>query len=171
MKGETEMRFRIRDVKDDDADSIVAILNPIIETGKFSAFDTPFTVEAERHYIKAFPARGVFLVAISGEERVVGFQSMEPFATYTHAFDHVGVLGTYVDLGWRRRGVASCLFAATFRQALRKGYAKIFTYIRADNPVALATYEKHGFRRVGIAEKHVKIDGKFIDEVIVERHL
>ena len=103
------MGFRIRDVKSDDADSIVAILNPIIETGKFSAFDTPFTVEAERQYINAFPARGVFLVAISEEERIVGFQSMEPFATYTHAFDHVGVLGTYVDLAWRRRGVASCL--------------------------------------------------------------
>ncbi len=165
------MCFRVRDVKGNDADSIVAILNPIIETGNFSAFDTPFTIEAERQYINAFPARGVFLVAISEEGQIVGFQSMVPFATYTRAFDHVGVLGTYVDLGWRRRGVASCLFMATFRQARRKGYAKIFTYIRADNPAALATYEKHGFRRVGIAEKHVKIDGKFIDEVIVERHL
>ena len=96
---------------------------------------------------------------------------MEPFATYTHAFDHVGVLGTYVHMEWRRRGVASRLFAATFSQARAKGYAKIFTFIRKDNPAALATYRKHGFRIVGIAEKHVRIDGKFIDEVIVEKHL
>jgi L-amino acid N-acyltransferase YncA len=171
MKKESKMHFRIRDVTGDDADSIVAILNPIVEAGKFSAFDTPFTIEAERQYIDSFPARGVFLAAISEEEQIVGFQSMEPFATYTHAFDHVGVLGTFVDLNWRRRGVASCLFRATFRQARSKGYAKIFTYIRADNPAALAVYEKHGFRRVGIAEKHVKIDGRFIDEVIIERHL
>jgi L-amino acid N-acyltransferase YncA len=171
MKKGSEVRFTIRDVKSDDADSIVAILNPIIESGKFSAFDMPFTVEAERQYIDALPARGVFLVALSQEERIVGFQSMEPFATYTHAFDHVGVLGTYVDLDWRRRGVASCLFTATFELARTKGYEKIFTFIRTDNPAALATYEKHGFREVGIAEKHVKIDGRFIDEVIVERHL
>ncbi len=171
MKKKTDMRYKIRDVRGDDAESIVAILNPIIETGKFSAFDTPLTIEAEREYISTFPARGIFLVATSEKERIIGFQSMEPFATYTRAFDHVGVLGTYVDLGCRRRGVASCLFSATFTQARSKGYAKIFTYIRADNPAALATYEKHGFRRVGVAKKHVKIDGRFIDEVIVERHL
>jgi len=29
---------------------------------------------------------------------VVGFQSMAPFATYTQSFDHVGVIGTYLDV-------------------------------------------------------------------------
>lgn len=93
MKGEAKMRFRIRDVKSDDADSIVAILNPIIETGKFSAFDTPFTIEAERQYINAFPARGVFLVAISEEERIVGFQSMSlllPIRTHSTMSESLG---------------------------------------------------------------------------------
>jgi L-amino acid N-acyltransferase YncA len=165
------MRLRIRDVTVDDAGSIVAILNPIIEAGSFTALDTPLTVQAERQYISTFPARGVFLVAILEDERIVGFQSMEPFATYTHAFDHVGVLGTYVDLEWRRCGVASRLFTATFAQARSKGYKKIFTFIRKDNPAALATYRKHGFRIVGVAEKQARIGGRFIDEVIVEKHL
>jgi ribosomal protein S18 acetylase RimI-like enzyme len=31
---------------------------------------------------------------------------MEPFATYTQAFAHVGVLGTYVAPDCRRQGVA-----------------------------------------------------------------
>jgi L-amino acid N-acyltransferase YncA len=171
MKRRAEMRLRIRDVKVGDAGSIVAILNPIIEAGSFTTFDTPLTVKAESEYISIFPARGVFLVATLEEEQIVGFQSMEPFAAYTHAFDHVGVLGTYVDLAWRRRGVASRLFKATFAQARTKGYAKIFTFIREDNPAALATYQKHGFRVVGVAEKHARIDGRFIDEVIVEKHL
>jgi L-amino acid N-acyltransferase YncA len=165
------VRLEVRNVRADDAEAIVGILNPIIEARIYTVFDEPFTVEAERKYIQAFPERGVFLVAVSQEGRVVGFQSMEPFATYTHAFDHVGVLGTYIDLAYRRSGIASCLFSATFEEARKKGYGKIFTFIRADNEAALAAYRSHGFRVVGIAEKQARIDGSIIDEVIVEIQL
>lgn len=162
----------IREARPEDAGAIVRILNPIIEAGVFTAFDTPFTVEAERNYILAFPKRGVFLVAIrESDQELVGFQSMEPFASYTHAFDHVGVLGTYVDLECRRQGVAKRLFEATFEAALRKRYEKIFTFIRADNSAALSTYLHHGFRIVGTAQRHAKLKGRFVDEIIVERLL
>ena len=96
---------------------------------------------------------------------------MAPFAKYTHAFDHAGVIGTYVDLGSRRQGVAKCLFAATFEAAHRKRYEKIFTYIRSDNPAARTTYEKQGFRIVGMAERHAKLHGCYVDVIIVERLL
>jgi L-amino acid N-acyltransferase YncA len=132
--------------------------------------DTPFTTEAERSYIAGLTERDIFHVAVRADDNaVVGFQSMAPFATYTHAFDHVGVVGTYVDLGTRRQGIAKRLFPATFEAARRKGYEKIFTYIRADNPVALATYQRHGFRIVGTAERHAKLHGRYVDVIVVER--
>src|SRR6185295_19170220 len=115
------MQLTIREARPDDAEAIVRVLNPIIAAGVYTAFDTPFTPESEREYIRNFPARGVFLLALEQTAgQVVGFQSMEPFATYTHAFDHVGVLGTYVDLGCRRQGIASRLFPATFAAARAK---------------------------------------------------
>jgi hypothetical protein len=39
-------------------------LNPIIEIGVYTAFDTPLTVDAELEYILNFPQRGVFHVAV-----------------------------------------------------------------------------------------------------------
>lgn len=81
-----------------------------------------------------------------------------------------GVLGTYVDLGCRRQGIASALFDATF-EARRKGYEELFTFVRADNPAALATYRKHGFAIVGTARRHAKISGAYLDEVVIERLL
>ena len=162
----------IRDAVPSDAASLVGILNPIIEARVFTAFDTPFTVEAERDYILAFPARGVWKVATQpADGRVLGFQILEPFATYTRAFDHVGTLGTYVDLSHRRRGIAQALFAATFDAARRKGYEKIFTFVRADNPAALEAYLAHGFAVIGTARRHAKIDGRYVDEILIERHL
>lgn len=165
------MELLIREVQLDDAEAIVNILNPIIKAGVYTAFDTPFTVEAEREYILHFPQRGVFHVAICDREKVVGFQSMEPFATYTYAFDHVGVLGTYVDLPYRRQGIARKLFTATFEAARLKGYEKLFTFIRADNTAALTTYLNQGFQIVGTAKRHAKINQTYVDEIIVERFL
>ena len=166
------MELLVREACTEDAAAIVAIMNPIIAAGVYTAFDTPFTIEAEQAYIQAFPARGVFHVAVDpAAQRVVGFQCMEPFATYTHAFDHVGILGTYVDLGRRRQGIATALFDATFDAARRKGYEKLFTFVRADNPAALATYRKHGFAIVGTARRHARINGAYVDEIVIERPL
>jgi L-amino acid N-acyltransferase YncA len=162
----------IREARANDAEGIVAVLNPIIGARIYTAFDTPFTVDAEREYIRNFPARGVFHVAVDRQSgSILGFQSMEPFATYTHAFDHVGVLGTYVDLRYRRQGIATRLFEATFAAAARKGYEKIFTFVRADNPAALSAYVRQGFRTVGTAQKQAKIDGRDVDEIIIEKLL
>lgn len=166
------MHLDIRQATPDDAQAIIDILNPIIAAGVHTALDTPFTLQAEREYIVNFPRRGVFHVAVrQADGRVVGFQSMEPFANYTHAFDHVGVLGTYVDLQCRRHGIATQLFRVTFEAALRLGYEKIFTFVRGDNAAALQTYLRQGFRTVGTAHRQAKINGQYVDEIIIEKLL
>ncbi|MEZ4660685.1 MAG: GNAT family N-acetyltransferase [Caldilineaceae bacterium] len=165
------MELHIRDATPDDAAAIVAVFNPIIETGIYTVFDAPFTVEAERAYIQNLPERAIFHVAVQmNDQTIVGFQSMEPFASYTQAFAHVGSLGTYVDLSQRRQGIASRLFAATFAAAIAKGYEKIFTFVRADNPDALQTYLRHGFEVVGTGNQ-AKINGRYIDEIMIEKML
>jgi L-amino acid N-acyltransferase YncA len=162
--------IEIRDVRIEDAEEILAILNPIIAARCYTAMDTEFSVEVEREFIQTFPSRGIFLAAFdTSSGRIVGFQNVSPFEKFTHAFDHVGVIGTYVDLALRRQGIASRLFAATYDAARRKGYEKFFTYVRADNEAALQTYLRQGFRIVGKAERQAKIDGKYIDEVIIEK--
>jgi L-amino acid N-acyltransferase YncA len=164
------MAFFIRDVRPDDADGVIGVLNPIIEARRYTVLDTPVSAQAERDYIARFPARGVWKVAERGSDgRLVGFQVLEPFAAWTSAFAHVGTLGTYVALAQRRQGVGTALFEATFRAARLKGYEKIFTYVRADNPAALAAYRAQGFALVGTARRHARIDGRYVDEIMIEK--
>ena len=166
------MDLAIREARPDDAEAIVGILNPAIETGRYTVLDRPFSVQEERRFIASFPPRGIFHVAQDRSNgRVVGFQTMEPFATYTHAFDHVGIIATCVDLACRRQGIGRQLFEATFATARQKGYEKIFTYVRGDNPAALAAYMNAGFRIVGTAQRHAKCGGRYVDEIIIERFL
>jgi L-amino acid N-acyltransferase YncA len=162
--------MRIRDACSDDAAGIVAVLNPIIDAGCYTALDTPVTIEAERRYISAVPARGIFHVAEQGGA-ILGFQTVEPFVTYTHAFDHVGVIATFVDLARRRQGIGARLFEATLAAATRQGYEKFFTYVRADNPAALRAYEKHGFHTIGTAQRHAKFGDRYVDEILIEKFL
>ena len=81
------------------------------------------------------------------------------------------MLGTYVALEFRRQGVATRLFEATVGEAIEKGYEKIFTYVRADNEAARRTYLQQGFRIVGTAHRHAKLDGRYIDEIVIEKIL
>ncbi len=161
------MDIIIRDALPADAAAIAGILNPIVAAGVYTALDTPFAVDEERAFIERFPRRGILHVAIA-DDRVVGFQTVEPFASYTRAFDHVGVIGTFVDLALRRHGIASRLFAAMFAVAPAKGYEKLFAFVGADNPAALQTYLRHGFVVIGTARRHAKIGGRYVDEVMIE---
>ena len=166
------MSLLVRDVTADDAAAVVGILNPIIAARIYTVLERPFSIDEERDYIARFPPRGVWKVAVRQADRqIVGFQVLEPFGPYTRAFDHVGTLGTYVALDKRRLGVARALFAATLQLAREKAFEKIFTFVRADNKAALAAYLDQGFTVVGTATRHAKIDGRYIDEVMIEKAL
>lgn len=168
--GDIAKDVSIRGVRLADALAITQILNPIIESGLYTSLNEPYSEGDERQYIDGFPERGVFHVAeLMPGGRLAAFQSLEPFASYCSAFDHVGVIGTFVDLAERRRGLGAYLAAATFEAAKEKGYEKILTYVRADNPAALGYYAALGFRTIGIAENQVKISDKYVDEVMIEK--
>lgn len=166
------MNLLIRKAQPEDAEAIIDILNPIIESSAYTVLDTPLSVEFEREYITGFPERGVFCVAERRQDHaILGLQSIEPFATYTHAFDHVGVIGTFVDLSHRREGVGTHLSKTTFEAARREGYEKLFTYVRADNLASLAFHRKLGFCIVGMAQRQARIGERYVDEVIIEKFL
>lgn len=162
----------IRPVRLDDAAGVTHVLNGIIASGAPVAFDAPIALEAEKRYIAEFPGCGVFNVAARPSDGVlVGLQSMEPFGGSPGVFDHVGMIGTYVEPGSRRQGVATALFAATLAHARGKGFEKVMAFVRSDNPAGLALYAAHGFRHVGTAERQARIRGGYFDQDILERLL
>ncbi len=164
--------FLIRRARPADAEDMVALLNPIIEQRKYSALVTPASVETQRAFIETFPERGVFHVAEElATRRVVGMQDLAPFYADSAAFDHVAGIATFVALTHHRRGIAARLFEASFAAAREAGFEKILTFVRADNEAGLRAYLGQGFTKVGTAERLAKIDGRYVDEVIIERFL
>jgi len=170
MRRRLVMDIKIRPVTLDDAEGVLEVLNSVIQERKYSSFDRILTVEEEHQFIASLGERSGFFVAeIDG--RLVGFQTIEPFVTYTSAMDHVAIIGTFVHADFRGQGIGRQLAEASFKFAQEKGYEKAVIYVRASNKTAQEFYQELGFVPKGTLEKQVKIDGEYDDEVFMEMFL
>ncbi len=165
------MDIKIRPVTLDDAEGVLEVLNSVVRERKYSSFNRILTVEEERQFISSLGERSGFFVA-ELDGRIIGFQSIEPFATYnTSAMDHVGIMGTFVHADFRGQGIGRQLAEASFKFAQEKGYEKAVIYVRTSNKAAQEFYQKLGFVPKGTLKKQVKIDGEYDDEVFMEMFL
>ncbi len=164
------MQVNIRRATSEDAASISAVWEIVCAERVYTAVNRPFTPQQERDYIASLSGReGVFLAEV--DDRVVGFQSLDLWAKYTDSFDHVGVMGTIILPGWRRRGIGRRLAEHVLDFARDSGYEKIVVYVRAGNVGAQAFYRSLGFVPKGVLARQVKIDGQYEDEVFLELFL
>ena len=166
------MEFSIRTAREDDAESIVELLNPIIQAGTYTIMDEQISVNDQIDFIRGFPKRGVFNVAVCNDShQVLGLQDVQPISTEVNAFKHVGEISTFVLLTSHRKVIGRTLSQATFQATKELGFKKICATVRADNPPAVAFYQSQGFRVIGTAQKHAFVRGKYIDEVFMEKFI
>ncbi len=154
-----------------DAAGLSRVLNEAIEDGRFTVLDRPYSVEEEAAYIAALGPRGFIHVASAPGGEIVGAQTIAPLDDDVGSLRHVATMGTWVVAAWRRRGVGRALFAAGSAAARDLGYAKILTDLRADNPGSLAFHMSLGFSVVGRARRQLRIGGREIDALFIEREL
>jgi L-amino acid N-acyltransferase YncA len=165
------MEYSIRRAREEDAESIVELLNPLIEEGTFTIIDERISVKDQSDFIRSFPKRGVYHVAVCNDSRkVLGIQDVQPVSA-VEAFKHVGEISTFVSLNSLRRGIGRSLSRATFRAAKELGFMKLRATIRADNQAAIAFYLNQGFEIIGTALKHTCVRGEYIDEFLAERFI
>lgn len=165
-------RICVRIATPDDAAGVAAVLNEIIATGRHSLLDVPVAVAEERVFIEALAPRGFMHVAEAEDGVIVGVQTVAPWDTFdTHETEHVATMGTWVREGHRRRGVGRALAEASFALARRRGFLKVLTDLRADNPGSLSYHLGMGFAVVGAARRHARVGERLVDVVFVERFL
>lgn len=152
-----------------DAAGIADVLNSVIAEGHYTALTGHWTPEAEQVFLQNLgPRSEVFVAEVGG--RIVGFQVIEPFVTYTSTMDHVAHFGTYVQAAFRGRGIGKRLATATLAFAQAHNYEKSVVYVLADNEGGLAYYHSLGFKERGTLTRQTKIRGTYHNEVFMELH-
>lgn len=150
-----------------DAAAIADIHNQGI-AARSATFDTEPRVAADVAAKLAAQGRHPVLVAVDGDGRVLGWAGLgdyRPRACYAG----IAEFSVYLDRDARGRGLGRALLAALVEAARGLGYGKLVSRVFTFNTASLAMCRACGFREVGVYEKHGRLDGRWLDVVIVER--
>jgi ribosomal protein S18 acetylase RimI-like enzyme len=127
-------------------------------------------VQAFQAYLTTLRQRPGAVFLIAREQQLCGFLLLNPRAEarLSHAADlKMGILPAF-----RGQGVGQRLLAHAFELAIDEGMLEIlYLMVRADNPSALHLYEKSGFIRKAVLDKDSKIDGHYIDGILMSKSL
>jgi len=159
----------IRPATPDDAAAICTIYNQGIED-RIATLETELrTPDERRQWMDARAARHPVVVAVTGGQ-VVGWGSLNAFNPRP-AYDNVVDLSVYVERGWRGRGVGRALLQHLLPLARTLGYHKMVLATFPFNEAGVALYQKVGFRPVGVYREQGRLDGRWVDVLIMERLL
>jgi L-amino acid N-acyltransferase YncA len=158
----------IREATHDDSGAIARIYNQGIED-RGATFETQQRSAAEMSARLAERDRFPILVAIQGSAVVgwAGLSAYRPRACYAG----IAEFSIYLERAARGHGVGRQLLTALIEAARRRRYWKLVSRIFPDNAGSRALCRACGFREVGVYEKHGRLDGRWLDVVVVERLL
>jgi phosphinothricin acetyltransferase len=161
-------RVRIRPAEAADADAIASIYNDGIR-GRGATFETAERTATDVLGWLQSVARIArpFLVAERGAE-VVGWVRASEYRSRV-CYDGVAEFSVYVASSARGHRVGDALMTRFVVACANAGIWKILSRIFPENTASRGLCARHGFREVGVYERHAQLDGVWRDVVIVER--
>lgn len=162
-------RAGIRAATVDDLESIHRIYNEGIEDRVATLDSDPKSSDEIAQWWSAHDGRFNVLVATAAE-RVIGWTSLNLFS---HRCAHADIadLSVYVDREHRGKGIGYALLARLTADAAGLGFHKIVLHALDSNELGKRLYRKAGFVEVGVFKEHGRLDGRYVDVVVMERLL
>lgn len=159
----------VRPAEPGDAASICEIYNQGIED-RVATLETRLrTTREQGDWLASRGPRHPVIVAES-RGRILGWASLNAFNPRP-AYDHVGDFSIYVERGERGHGVGGALMEQIERLARKLGYHKLVLAMFPWNETGLALYAHRGFREVGVYREQGRLDGRWVDTLIMEKIL
>ncbi|WP_394760726.1 arsinothricin resistance N-acetyltransferase ArsN1 family A [Phenylobacterium sp.] len=151
--------------RSEDAPAIAEIYNQGI-ADRIATFETePRSVgDIEAWFGSAL----ALVVVIAPGGTVVGYAVAHPYADRC-CYRGIGEFSVYVRRDERGRRVGELAMNALIDAAREAGLWKLLSRVFPQNRASLALMARTGFREIGVHEKHGKLDGTWMDTVIVER--
>ena len=149
-----------------DAEAIARIYNEGIED-RVATFDTELRTADD---ILGWLEEDYPLVVAEADGEVRAWAVVHPYSARA-VYSGVGDYSVYVSRESRGRGLGRVTLAALVQECEARGYWKLLSRIFPRNEASLALARSLGFREVGVYRRHGKLDGQWLDCVIVERLL
>jgi L-amino acid N-acyltransferase YncA len=165
----TAAALRIRAASLDDAPEICRIYNQGIQDRIATLETEERTPEERAQWLAARDTRHPVLIA-ENDGSIVGWASLNVFNA-RRAYEHVADISIYIEREWRGRGVGRQLLDALVTRAAELGYHKLVLAAFPFNAAGMRAYGRAGFREVGIYREQGRLDGRWVDTIVMEKIL
>jgi len=165
--GNMKTEFSTRLASVDDVESILVIYNQGIEDRIATLEEEQKDIEYMRDWFNKHTGRfAVIVVEQDGE--VIGWASLNPYSNRC-AYAGVADLSIYIRRDYRGKGVGSALLKDIEQAAIIGNFNKIVLFTFPFNNLGQGLYRKNGYREVGVFKNQGKLDGRFVDVMIMEK--
>lgn len=159
----------IRLAQPEDAPAIAAIYNQGIRDRVATLETEERTAEERAAWLASRDERHpVYVAELDGE--VVAWGSLNLFNPRP-AYRWVADFSVYVDGDRRGHGLGGRLLDHLIQEAMRLGYHKLVLAAFPFNQPGMRLYRSRHFREVGIYHEQGRLDGQWVDTIIMERML
>lgn len=107
------------------------------------------------------------IVVAELEGVVTGYSRLVPKSPIPENSHVLGIFGLAVDPAARGKGVGEALVRGTIERAREKGAHKLMLHVFSVNAGARRLYERCGFRVEAVLRDELRIDGEYIDDIIM----
>ncbi|HET7340141.1 MAG TPA: arsinothricin resistance N-acetyltransferase ArsN1 family A [Methylomirabilota bacterium] len=125
------------------------------------------TPDERRQWLAGRSPRHPVIVA-ERDSRVLGWGSLNVFNARA-AYRDVADLSVYVERGWRGKGVGRAPLARLIELGRQHDFHKLVLSAFSFNTAGMALYQRLGFRTVGVYKEQGRLDGRWVDTIVMER--
>lgn len=166
---ETDVRFVIRQAREEDIDPLVTLIRDSLVDERYIVGETlADVVDHEEVMLRRneFQSRMVFVATVGGE--VVGWVHLDH--PEREALAHTAMLTLGVHRDHRGHGIGEKLLERGERWADAVGTEKLYNSVPATNEPAIEFLSARGWETEAVREGHYRIDGEYVDEVMMAYH-
>lgn len=166
LHNEDGVEFTIRQAREDDLSGLVGAIRSALADQTYIVGETVADVVDHENVLlrhNEVESRMFFVASVGGD--VVGWVNLNhpEVAKLAHTAElTVGVIPEY-----RGHDIGSRLLHRASEWAIDNGYEKLYNSIPATNETALDWLADHGWETEAVRERHYKIDGEYVDEVMM----
>jgi L-amino acid N-acyltransferase YncA len=163
--------YQVRPATAADAEAISRIYNQGIEDRLATLETERRTPEERRQWLASrSPRHPVIVVDGAGSAAPIAWGSLNVFNA-REAYRFVADISVYVERAWRGKGAGRVVLGRLIELGREHGYHKLVLSAFPFNPGGMALYEKLGFRTVGIYQEQGRLDGRWVDTIVMEKLL
>ena len=165
-----DVAFTIRQAREEDLTGLVGAIRQAIGTGEYVKAETVAdVVDSEGVLLRHNEIESrMFFVATVGSE-VVGWVHLKHHELEKLA--HTAELTLGVLDAYQGYGIGSHLLERGLEWAGAQGLEKIYNSVPETNDRAIEFLNSRGFEIEAVREDHYKLDGEYVDEVMLAKHL